>query len=146
MEYGKLAPIVFGLLAVGCAPTSTSIPAPYSAPSPPPTSKLEAGTPVTLTAKQQAAVRKGVTQAMKDPEAVRFGKMAATRNSKGDVTVCGLVNGKNSFGGYVGMSPFIGILVDENSPEGFALYKIASSSDRDVTATLCRDSGLPEIS
>jgi hypothetical protein len=107
----------------------------------------EAGVPITLTPKQQQAVRAGVAKGMKDPESARFGdKMAGAKKADGTITVCGYVNGKNSFGGYVGMSPFVGVLAD--SPNGpFGLVDIGSSAkDRPFVIKLCRDSGVEGIS
>jgi len=106
-----------------------------------------AGTPITLTSKQQQAVRAGVAKGMKDPEAARFGdKMSGAKKADGTITVCGYVNGKNSYGGYVGMSPFVGILAD--GPNGpFGLVDVGSSTkDRPFVIKLCWDSGVEGIS
>jgi hypothetical protein len=84
---------------------------------------------------------------MKDPEAARFSDtMAGARKADGTITVCGYVNGKNSYGGYVGMSPFVGLLAD--GPNGpFGLVDIGSSAkDRPFVVKLCRDSGVEGIS
>ena len=113
----------------------------------PPTHTPGAGIPITLTSTQQKAVRAGVAKGMKDPESARFGdKMAGAKKADGTITVCGYVNGKNSYGGYVGMSPFIGILAD-TSDGPFGLVDIGSSAkDHAVVIKLCRDSGLGEMS
>jgi hypothetical protein len=107
----------------------------------------EEGIPITLTPKQQQAVRAGVAKGMKDPESARFGDtMAGAKKVDGTITVCGYVNGKNSYGGYVGMSPFVGILAD--GPNGpFGLIDIGSSAaDRPFIVKTCRDSGVEGIS
>lgn len=114
---------------------------------PAPNTLAGASIPITLTSKQQKAVRAGVAKGMKDPESARFGdKMAGAKKADGAITVCGYVNGKNSYGGYVGMSPFIGVLAD--GPDGlFGLVDIGSSTkDHALVVKLCRDSGLGEIS
>jgi hypothetical protein len=49
--------------------------------------------------------------------------MVASKDAKGRVLVCGFVNAKNSLGGYAGMSPFIGNLIE--ALNGFILYKSA---------------------
>lgn len=105
-----------------------------------------ARTTVTLTQKQQQAVRVGVTDGMKDPESARFGdRMAGAKQPNGLITVCGYVNGKNSFGGYVGMSPFIGMLPEPSGP--FKLMDIGSSaSDRAFVIKTCREHGVEGIS
>lgn len=122
---------------IGVVATSDSEPKPLA----------RGGVPITLTSKQQQAVRAGVAKGMKDPESARFDdKMADAKKPDGTITVCGYVNGKNSFGGYVGMSPFIGILAD--GPNGpFGLVDIDSSArDRPFVIKLCRDSGVDGIS
>ena len=106
-----------------------------------------ARTTVTLTLQQQQAVRVGVANGMKDPESARFGdRMVAAKQPNGLITVCGYVNGKNSFGGYVGMSPFVGMLAD--LPSGpFKLMDIGSSArDREFVIKLCREHGVEGIS
>lgn len=55
-------------------------------------------------------VKAAIVKILKDPESARFGKMDAVRTADDTVAVCGLVNAKNSFGGYGGDSPFIGEL------------------------------------
>ena len=72
---------------------------------------LENPVSVTLTEKQKQVVRAGVTAGLKDPTSPRFGtSFVAAKGSSGSVVVCGFVNAKNSFGGYVGEAPFIGVI------------------------------------
>jgi hypothetical protein len=62
-----------------------------------------------MTAQQRAEVEAGVRRGLKDPVSAMFGGMNAGV-SEGDPNmyiVCGWVNSKNSFGGYVGEQPFI---------------------------------------
>jgi hypothetical protein len=47
---------------------------------------------------------------MKDPVSVQFRGIEAVQNSRGLITVCGEVNGRNS-AGKVSISPFIGVLM-----------------------------------
>lgn len=75
---------------------------------------LEAGgTPVTLSEAQIAAVQRPIIADLKDPESARFTGIAAARSPSGAIAVCGYVNAKNSFGGYVGAKPFVGTLVGQ---------------------------------
>ena len=46
-----------------------------------------------------------IAMKMKDPESARFTDLVAVDNGKGP-TVCGWINAKNSYGGYVGYKPF----------------------------------------
>src|SRR5450631_2919259 len=50
------------------------------------------------------------TKWMKDPVSVQFRGIEAVQNSRGLITVCGEVNGRNS-AGKVSISPFIGVLM-----------------------------------
>lgn len=50
--------------------------------------------------------KEGVTKRMKDPGSTEFRNVFVSRSS-GSAAVCGEVNSKNSFGGYVGFQRFI---------------------------------------
>lgn len=68
-----------------------------------------------------------VRQALKDPDSARF-EGATNIIGEGDAMVaCGLVNAKNSFGGYVGAQPY---MIWENR-----LY--LSSGERDEAISTC---------
>jgi hypothetical protein len=104
-------------------------------------SKLEPGEPITLTPAMQQMVKRGVTESLKDPESARFGKMVAVKDSKGVITVCGMVNAKNSLGGYVGMSPYLGVLSPE--AEAFVVAGIGSSdTGRPAAMQVCSQAGI----
>ena len=118
-----------------------------AAPSPSsPAASIKAGTPERLAARQQDAVRASVATWLKHPASARFGEMAAARKSNGAVTVCGYVNGKNARGIYGGIAPFIGVLHGTPAKPDFVVVEIGSTvKDRAVVASLCRESGIPEI-
>ena len=83
-----------------------SLAPPYSELPPAPAgTAIEAGPKVVLDARQQEAVVAGVSKWMKAPASTRFGIMSGARNSRGTVTVCGEVDGRNGNGAYVGMGP-----------------------------------------
>ena len=85
--------ILAAMLLTGCT-TAPNIPA--TVPSP-------------LSAAQTSAIKSAVTAKLKDPGSVQFGTILAGREVNGRaITVCGLVNAKNSYGGYTGMTPFSG--------------------------------------
>lgn len=44
---------------------------------------------------------------LKDPSSAQFRNVKASKTDKGFALVCGEVNAKNTFGGYVGFTPFI---------------------------------------
>ncbi|WP_051230968.1 hypothetical protein [Kaistia adipata] len=70
-------------------------------------SNQNAGTPITLSDADKAAVEASVRLHMKDPYSAVFGNMFAVRDSSGVMHVCGYVNGKNSFGAYIGDQPYL---------------------------------------
>jgi hypothetical protein len=112
----------------------------YSPPSAP-QRKLESGEPFTLTPAMQQMVKRGVAESLKDPESARFGRMVAVKDSKGVITVCGMVNAKNSLGGYVGMSPYLGVLSPE--AKAFAVADIGSSdTGRQAAMQVCSQAGI----
>ena len=121
---------------------------PYSELPPAPTGMtIEAGTKVTLDARQQEAVVAGVSKWMKTPASIRFGIMNGVRNSRGTVTVCGEVDGRNGNGLYVGMRPYVGVMMGTPASPDFVVVGIASSErERAEVASICRDSGVTQAS
>jgi hypothetical protein len=121
-----------------------SLQAPYGVlPEAPPGAPIEPGRRVKLDARQQEAVVAGVIKWMKDPASVSFGDLAGARNSRGVITVCGNVNGRNSARTYVGMSPFIGALMGGPTTPQFVLVEIGSSGkQRAEVEALCQQSGV----
>ena len=87
----------------------------------------------------------GVSKWMKAPASIQFGIMSGARNSRGIVTVCGEVNGRNGNGAYVGMRPFVGVLMGMPASPDFVVVGIAASErERTEVASLCRESGVPQ--
>jgi hypothetical protein len=108
---------------------------------------IEAGTKVRLDARQQEAVVTGVSKWMKTPASTRFGIMSGARNSRGTTTVCGEVDGRNGHGLYVGMRPYVGVLMGTPTSPDFVVVGIASSErERAEVASLCRESGVSQSS
>lgn len=62
--------------------------------------------PRPLTASERGVIARAVAAALKDPDAAKFqwGPIILARDS---AAYCGLVNGKNAYGGYVGFRPFM---------------------------------------
>ncbi len=103
---------------------------------------IEAGTRVTLDARQQEAVVAGVSKWMRMPASTRFGIMSGARNSRGLVTVCGEVDGRNGNGAYVGMRPYVGVLMGVPAAPDFVVVGIAGNErERAEVVALCRESG-----
>lgn len=68
--------------------------------------------------------KEAVANQLRDPESAQFRNMTETRKTSllehGVVTVCGEVNGKNAYGGYVGFQrfvsrPSVGVVYMENT-------------------------------
>lgn len=128
------------VLVSGCAQRQTYS---YTPPPAQPAPQLEALAPTTLSKKQAEAVRAGVRDKLKDPESARFGSMVAGKDSKGFITVCGWVNAKNSFGGYTGDQPYMGLLA--TGPKGAFFAPIAVSGtdiEQRSTMMVCGQQGL----
>jgi len=83
-----------------------------------------------------------VVKWMKDPASVQFSGIKAVRNSRSLITACGLVNGRNTAGSYVGMSPFVGVLMGPGADADFVLVGIGSSRARRGNFALPRERDL----
>jgi len=103
-------------------------------------SELQPGTPVQLSSAQVQQVRAGVRDVLKDPDSAQFGTIKAARKPDGVTTVCGYVNGKNSYGGYTGMTPFVGVML---SGGGFSVAALGGPGyESQATINVCRKSGI----
>lgn len=85
-----------------------------------------------------------VRKRLKDPESARFGVMAAARkDGKEGVDVCGMVNARNSYGGYTGEQPFIGTMfIDRPNGKPPIFIPLAIGGNkiaREATIKVCRD-------
>ena len=138
------------LLVGGCVTPETdvahhavSLTPPYSdLPPAPPGTRIESGVKVVLDARQQEAVVNGVAKWMKDSRTVQFGTMDAARNSRGTVTVCGDVRGRNGNGAYASMTRYVGVMMGTSASPEFVVVGIAGSPrERAEVASLCRESG-----
>ncbi|NVJ95660.1 MAG: hypothetical protein HWD91_08740 [Marivivens sp.] len=97
------AVVISGLLLSGCVqPTSDG----------PHISSVER---FNLNATSERSLKEAVSNSLKDPDSARFGNYTAFHTiadgQQVDV-VCGYVNGRNSFGGYTGMTPYIALGLD----------------------------------
>jgi hypothetical protein len=147
--HDKLAVLVGCVALIACTPPDTAhwpifLPPPYNTwPPAPPGMPIEPGRPVGLNGGQQVAVVTGVLKWMKDPGSVQFRGIEGVQNSRGRITVCGEVNGRNTAGREVGMSPFVGVLMEPDVDADFVLVGIGSSDrDRAEVTQLCRASGI----
>jgi hypothetical protein len=137
-----------GILLAACDPQDgpnypVSLQPPYNAPAQAnATAEILPGKPIKLNRKQQDAVVSGITRWLKDPSTAYFGEMSAARNPLGYVTVCGDVDGRNSAGKFVGMAPYIGVLLGRPATPEFVVVQIAAfGRERAEVVALCRESG-----
>lgn len=104
-----------------------------------PPSLQKAGTPVALTPDQVKIVQDGIRMRLKDPMSAMFpGETRAAQAADGEITACGLVNAKNSFGGYTGASLYIAIVRGGTVVDG-----TVESSQYGIVANFCRQRGVP---
>lgn len=61
---------------------------------------------ISLSKAQIEQVKIGVAKGLKDPESARFGDAFNASDDGSMIHVCGMVNAKNSYGGYIGEKPF----------------------------------------
>ena len=138
------------LLVGGCVTPETDVAhhavtltPPYSdLPPAPAGTKIESGMKMVLDARLQEAVVTGVAKWMKDTRTVQFGTMEAARNSRGTITVCGDVQGRNGNGAYAAMTRYVGVMMGTTASPEFVVVGIAGSPrERAEVVSLCRESG-----
>jgi hypothetical protein len=94
---------------------------------------------VQLTKPQQTALEQGIKEGLKDGDSAKFGPFSASIDSSGHISVCGLVNAKNGFGGYIGYSPYLGGFTGDR----FLLAGMGGTErSSDVIRSSCREYGL----
>jgi type IV pilus biogenesis protein CpaD/CtpE len=76
--------------------------------------KVKTGQPVALTPLDTQIVVHGVQASLKDPSSAMVSGLRASM-ADNVVSVCGYVNGKNSYGAYTGNMPFNGTLATNNA-------------------------------
>ena len=101
---------------------------------------------VTLSDEAIKAVKAGVRSRLRDPQSAIFGSMIAgvTPRSESLLNVCGWVNAKNPFGGYVGDKPFVGSLYFSGLGHASFDGVFMGGSDREtrIVHIMCSDLGL----
>jgi hypothetical protein len=126
--------VVFLLFLTGCQ-TSAPVLVP------------EVTTPYILSEQEKKKIELEIVKSLKDPDSARFGAMVAAQKNKTVIYVCGAVNAKNSFGGYVGNKLFLGILgkipTGESSISVFNLVSMGGGETQDNTVlALCKNYGV----
>ncbi|MEG1350647.1 MAG: hypothetical protein RSD49_21710 [Hafnia sp.] len=92
-----------------------------------------------LTKQEINAVETAVKDQLKDPESARFKHSKFVSNGKG--AYCGLVNSKNSYGGYAGNTPFMVMLINNGKPHAGFIGMGGDDAETLSTLSVCKDSG-----
>ncbi len=118
--------VIFGGL-MGCNQTAAPVQSIQPAASKP--KLLDSGSfkSYELNERQIEVVKTAVRSELKDPQSAIFSIMDAGINSEDTIMVCGLVNAKNSYGGYTGDTVYSAVIT-ANSAFGKALIGKPGSS------------------
>lgn len=104
----------------------------------------EAVAPYSLTKEDAALILQGLQRSVRDPRSLILGEAKAVKRSSGTIEVCGLVNGKNAFGGYTGFQPYNGHLIKGIAGvNSFAVIGIGDGSHKsEAVLQVCRRGGV----
>jgi len=84
----------------------------------------------------------GVRDQLKDPDSAKFSDLKASITDNNAVSVCGFVNAKNSYGGYVGKQPFIGITFGDNKEKFYMIGMGGGDTHPEAIINVCKSSGI----
>jgi hypothetical protein len=91
------------------------------------------------TPKEEQAVLEALKDRLKDPDSAKISNVKISADGK---TVCGLVNAKNSFGGYTGDSVFyVMAFARDGGDPAYAVVGVDSGRETGA-ATLCAKDGV----
>lgn len=91
-------------------------------------------------------IEDSVRSQLKDPGSATFRNINASSTDRSGTSACGLVNAKNSYGGYTGDQPFIGLLMERTKGRkdwAFIPAKIAgTTTEIAVVQSICSKKGI----
>lgn len=99
--------------------------------------------------KLQEAIEKSVKNELKDPDSAKFKHWIAFQENEDSIGACGLVNAKNSYGGYTGFFPYRAYVVKLNGKYIGSTANIGSPSNIGVFYTIhtkCDPGAIAKIS
>lgn len=102
------------------------------------------GKPYTLTSGERSETERVVASYLKDPTSALFDLIRAGKAANGLVTVCGTVNGRNSYGAYAGGQAFVANI----SPSGqaFLFWLVKKEEESVASIAICEKTGaLPRL-
>jgi hypothetical protein len=82
---------------------------------------------------------------LKDPESAKFTWTKVPRQMPATFSYCAMVNAKNSYGGYIGMQPFIAAIQTKNNKiqlGGIGAVASSQAGDAKIIENLCAAEGL----
>lgn len=91
---------------------------------------------------EKNVIQESVRGKLKDPDSAKFSMPQVNENGAPNV-YCGLVNAKNSYGGYTGFTPFMATLVRTNGEVkgSFAMLPSSSRFGEMAMISMCKDKG-----
>lgn len=96
-----------------------------------------------LSEAEQLAIQTGIRTHLKDPTTPLFGGMEAARGDNGFIYVCGMVNAKNSYGGYTGDQPYFGMLIGDAPRAAFAVVGFGGTlTESRAILSACKEHGV----
>lgn len=94
-----------------------------------------------LSDKERTGVIRSLATMLKDPDSARY----QWPNKVHDSVYCGLVNAKNSYGGYTGFVPYFAFVNTDRGNLETVVLQIATTDERDPTSmsvmSMCNDHG-----
>lgn len=94
------------------------------------------------TAQDNTAIADAFERVLKDPDSARFPVIYARKSASGLIYYCGLVNSRNSFGGYTGNQPFFAM----GDQRFVSVQKVGGTDIEHMVVTeMCRQKGFPPL-
>jgi hypothetical protein len=99
-----------------------------------------------LTPTEKSILAKEFSKSLKDPDSAKFEWTKVPKNWSGKSTLdyCATLNARNSFGGYVGFQPFVGLIITAGGKiAGGSITGLASNAgERQLVTEMCAKKGL----
>ena len=138
----KVLPAIACIALSGCLATAAPPPPQAKAP---PKPELPESALRELTAPEKKALAEGFAKGLKDPASAQFQWAKVPKSPSDSEDYCGMVNAKNSYGGYVGSMPFMGMILFKNGRAVGGVMGVAGSTETEkygIVADMCKEKGL----
>lgn len=92
-----------------------------------------------VTASEMAMIKSAMQDVLKDPASATYSDVVVSTREDRKGLVCGRVNSKNGFGGYTGLSWFIGLLAEytDTTERNFVLMRVDEPGGAESAAKTC---------